>query len=89
MIRFFLGEMDARLLQKIEELTLYTIQQEKSLRFQQNEIETLKKENQELRSLNEKLLELQLRLEKLEQRWFLNIHSQYNDPSLASSKAWG
>jgi len=68
LIRFFLGEMDARLLQKIEELTLYTIQQEKSLRFQQNEIETLKKENQELRSLNEKLLELQLRLEKLEQR---------------------
>src|SRR5690606_14357225 len=27
----FLGEMDAKLLQKIEELTLYTIQQEKQL----------------------------------------------------------
>jgi len=48
----FLGEMDSKLLQKIEELTLYTIQQEKKIR--------------ELESLNKKLLELQLRLEKLE-----------------------
>ena len=29
---FFLGEMDAKLLQKIEELTLYTIQQEKKIK---------------------------------------------------------
>lgn len=39
---FFLGEMDAKLLQKIEELTLYTIQQEKKLDKQAKEIETLK-----------------------------------------------
>ncbi|WP_299246212.1 hypothetical protein [uncultured Aquimarina sp.] len=48
----FLGEMDSKLLQKIEELTLYTIQQQK-------EIEKLKLQNK-------KLLELQSRLEKLE-----------------------
>ncbi len=55
----FLGEMDSKLLQKIEELTLYTIQQQK-------EIENLKKENKEITLLNKKLLELQSRLEKLE-----------------------
>lgn len=50
----FLGQMDSKLLQKIEELTLYTIQQQK-------EIEELKLQNQ-------KLLEFQLRLEKLESK---------------------
>ncbi len=54
-----LGEMDATLLQKIEELTLYTIEQQK-------EIETLKKENQALKSISEKLIELQNRLDKVE-----------------------
>lgn len=48
----FLGEMDSKLLQKIEELTLYTIAQEKKIK--------------DLASLNKKLLELQSRLEKLE-----------------------
>ncbi|KAA1244711.1 hypothetical protein [Aquimarina sp. RZ0] len=48
----FLGKMNAKLLQKIEELTLYTIQQHK-------EIEKLKLQNK-------KFLELQSRLEKLE-----------------------
>ena len=57
----FLGEMDSRLLQKIEELTLYTIQQEKK-------IERLEKENKEVKLLNKKLLELQKRVEKLEQK---------------------
>lgn len=55
----FLGEMDSKLLQKIEELTLYTIQQEKK-------ILNLEKENEEVKLLNKKLLELQSRLEKLE-----------------------
>ncbi len=57
----FLGEMDSRLLQKIEELTLYTIQQQK-------EIENLKKENSEVKLLKIKLLELQSRFDKLESR---------------------
>ncbi len=45
---FYLGDMDAKLLQKIEELTLYTIEQQK-------EIEVLKKENEELKSLSKRL----------------------------------
>jgi len=44
-----LGEMDAKLLQKIEELTLYLIE--------------MKKENQEIKAINQNLLE---RIEKLE-----------------------
>ncbi|PKV52308.1 hypothetical protein ATE84_4419 [Aquimarina sp. MAR_2010_214] len=54
-----LAEMNMNLLKKIEELTLYTIQQQK-------EIGSLKKKNVELNSMNKKLLELQSRLEKLE-----------------------
>lgn len=53
------AEMDMNLLKKIEELTLYTIQQYK-------EIKNLKREKEELKLLNQKLLELQSRLEKLE-----------------------
>ncbi|WP_459212129.1 hypothetical protein [Aquimarina rhabdastrellae] len=57
----FLGKMDARLLQKIEELTLYTIQQEKK-------IEKLEEKNKELEILNKKLSSFQSRLEKLESK---------------------
>ncbi len=46
------AEMDMNLLKKIEELTLYTIQQQKEI--------------EELKLYNKKLLELQKRLEKLE-----------------------
>jgi hypothetical protein len=63
-----LGEMNSKLLQKIEELTLYTIQQEKDLKSQNIEIEKLKKENGKLTVINKKLLELQSRLEKLESK---------------------
>ncbi|MGS2765211.1 hypothetical protein [Sinomicrobium sp. M5D2P9] len=45
----FLGEMDAKLLQKIEELTLYAIQQQKRMDIQQKQIETILEENQQLR----------------------------------------
>ena len=71
----FLGEMDAKLLQKIEELTLYTIAQEKkilSLEKQnstiqnlEKEIEILKEENKEIKQLNKKLIELQNKLDRL------------------------
>ncbi|WP_420552377.1 hypothetical protein [Tenacibaculum aiptasiae] len=47
---FYLGEMDSKLLQKIEELTLYTIQQEKQLKEQAKNIKRLE-------TLVEKLLE--------------------------------
>ncbi len=56
-----LAEMDMSLLKKIEELTLYTIQQE-------NKIEKIREENEQLKLINTKLLELQSRLEKLEQK---------------------
>lgn len=48
----FLGEMEAKLLRKIEELTLYTIQQQK-------EIENLKQENKELKSLSLRLTQIE------------------------------
>ncbi|WP_440066668.1 hypothetical protein [Tenacibaculum discolor] len=50
----FLGEMDAKLLQKIEELTLYTIQQEKKIKTLEkkySKIEKLESENKLLKSL--------------------------------------
>lgn len=53
--------MNSKLLQKIEELTLYTIQQEKK-------IEKLEGKNKQLTLLNEKLLELQKKMEILEKQ---------------------
>ncbi|TRX48390.1 hypothetical protein FNH22_29170 [Fulvivirga sp. M361] len=53
------AEMDMGLLKKIEELTLYIIQQENKIKEQAEKIENLE-------SMNKKLLELQTRLEKLE-----------------------
>jgi hypothetical protein len=47
-----LAEMNMKLLQKIEELTLYLIQQ-------QTEIEELKKSNQSLQSLAERVLQME------------------------------
>ncbi|WP_272149456.1 hypothetical protein [Tenacibaculum aiptasiae] len=57
---FFLAEMDAKLLQKIEELTLYTIAQEKQLKIQKEKIKTLEAQTKEIKKLKElvkKLLE--------------------------------
>jgi hypothetical protein len=65
----FLGQMDSKLLQKIEELTLYTIQQEKkimNLNKLKSKVETLEKENKSLKFLVTKFFELQKRMEKLE-----------------------
>lgn len=56
-----LGEMNAKLLQKIEELTLYTIQQQK-------EIEILKTEKQAFDLMNQKMLKIQKRLISLEKK---------------------
>lgn len=49
-----LGEMDAKLLQKVEELTLYMIEQDKLNKEQQKAIEELKAENIELKKLLDK-----------------------------------
>ncbi len=63
-----LGEMDAKLLQKIEELTLYAIQQEKRLNSIELKNEQLEKEKKSLKNMNFKLHELQKRMEKLEKQ---------------------
>ena len=50
-----LGIMNMKLLEKIEELTLYTIKQEKELKAQQKEIELLKQQNTKIEALEAKL----------------------------------
>ncbi|WP_442845059.1 hypothetical protein [Leeuwenhoekiella sp. H156] len=68
----FLGEMNAKLLQKIEELTLYTIQQDQQLEEQNNQLEVRASREEELTSRladQEKLLNRLLkRLEILEKQ---------------------
>lgn len=54
-----IGEFQIKLLQKIEELTLYTIEQNKQNKEQQNQIQTLQSENKDFKSLLK-------RVEKLE-----------------------
>lgn len=56
-----LGKMNAKLLEKIEELTLYTIQQEKSLHKKDLKIEKLEKETNELKERLEKIEALLLK----------------------------
>lgn len=65
---FFLGEMDAKLLQKIEELTLYTIDQEKKLEAQDLKINKQDVEIRELKALNKMFIDLQDRLKRLESK---------------------
>jgi len=60
---FFLGQMDAKLLQKIEELTLYTIQQEKDLEEQDKR--NMKQESR-MKKLEEENAVLKERLAKIE-----------------------
>ncbi|TGV02135.1 hypothetical protein [Flavivirga rizhaonensis] len=71
---FFLGDMNAKLLQKIEELTLYTIEQQKELETQNNKIESqntkiekLEKENEELKSLSKRLATIEALLNNQKQ----------------------
>jgi len=63
----FLGQMDAKLLQKIEELTLYTIAQEKEIRkLEVNKSVKLKKLEKKITSQDQKIELLLKRLDKLE-----------------------
>ena len=55
-----LGEMDAKLLQKIEELTLHTIRQETELETKAKEIVQLKAESEKLKAQIAELFELKL-----------------------------
>ncbi|MBU2997919.1 hypothetical protein KO500_15865, partial [Cellulophaga baltica] len=59
---FYLAEMDANLLRKIEELTLYTIQQEKKILALKKQVQTFEKlneENKNLKSLIERVTKLE------------------------------
>ena len=61
-----LGEMNAILLQKIEELTLYTIEQEKDLKEQKAKIVKVETQNSELKTQVENNKKLEDRINKLE-----------------------
>jgi hypothetical protein len=54
-----LSEMNIKLLQKMEEMTLYIIEQEKRINIQSSKIEILEKENQTFNSLSERLSKLE------------------------------
>jgi hypothetical protein len=57
-----LGEMNAKLLQKIEEMTLYMIEQNKTNKMQSEEIELLRKENKTFSSILERLNNIESKL---------------------------
>jgi hypothetical protein len=59
-----LGEMSNILLQKIEELTLYAIEQDKKAALQQQELDRLKTENENYKSLAERLSAIEKELKK-------------------------
>ena len=54
-----LGSLSVQLLQKIEELTLHAIEQNKKMNLQNKEINFLKKQNKEIKSLKEKVRKLE------------------------------
>ena len=56
---FYLGQMDAKLLQKIEELTLYTIEQEKQIQELKEEVKVSKQQAKEIDKLKEEVKELE------------------------------
>lgn len=57
-----LSEMNIKLLQKIEELTLYVIEQNKKIEKQTNEMEVVKKENETFKSVFERLSKIEEKL---------------------------
>ena len=57
-----LAEMNIKLLQKIEELTLYTIEQQKEIESQNNKIVKIEKENKVLKSVLERLNKIEEKL---------------------------
>ncbi|RLJ34187.1 hypothetical protein CLU97_3682 [Chryseobacterium sp. 7] len=52
------AEMNSKLLEKIEELTLYSIEQNKQLKFQAEEIKMLRKQSEELQELKSQVQQL-------------------------------
>ncbi|CAM1357637.1 hypothetical protein [Tenacibaculum halocynthiae] len=62
----FLGEMDSKLLQKIEELTLYTIEQEKKLKSQEDKINVLEKQNSKIDKQQKEIEEQEKKIKRLD-----------------------
>jgi hypothetical protein len=60
------GNNQATLLKKIEELTLYMIEQEKKLQQQDEEISALKKQNKEVENLKQQMLELKTLIKSIQ-----------------------
>jgi predicted RNase H-like nuclease (RuvC/YqgF family) len=60
-------EMDELLLKKVEELTLYTIEQNKQIETLKEQNKALQQENQAIKEKNRKIDELERRLRKLEE----------------------
>jgi archaellum component FlaG (FlaF/FlaG flagellin family) len=56
------AEMDMNLLKKIEELTLYTIQQQKEITEQKEKVQNLEKENEVLKRFSERLAKVEEQL---------------------------
>ncbi|WP_312768988.1 hypothetical protein [Epilithonimonas sp.] len=61
-----IGEFQIKLLQKIEELTLYSIEQHKRLNCQSEELKNLRTENETLKQENQQVQSLLERVERLE-----------------------
>ncbi|MCQ9636996.1 hypothetical protein MP477_18790 [Chryseobacterium sp. WG23] len=60
-----IGEFQIKLLQKIEELTLYSIEQNKQLKFQEEQLRHLQEENKTLKSQSEDIKELKKQVQQL------------------------
>lgn len=60
-----IGEFQIKLLQKIEELTLYSIEQNKQLKFQEEQLRHLQEENKTLKSQSEDIKELKKQVRQL------------------------
>jgi hypothetical protein len=56
--------MNMSLLKKVEELTLYAIEQEKKLNKQSDVIDSLKKENENFKNLSDRLLKIEALINK-------------------------
>lgn len=65
---FMLAEMDAKLLQQLEELTLHTIEQQKLLDTQKEQLAEQKKEMDALKSALKRLEALEAKVEQLEKK---------------------
>jgi len=61
----FLGEMDANLLRKIEELTLYTLAQEEKINTANTKIAQLESEKEDIKKLSTLVAELQTKIDRI------------------------